>query len=100
MMTLFTILQTSPQVLEKSAEMAEKDPYGIILTVVSVCVVFVALIALSLAYTFIGRFYSEKKRATANTQDATYAAIGMALHQYLNETVHDKESYKITIRRK
>ena len=99
-MNLFTILQTSSQVLEKSAEIAEKDPYGIILTAVSVSVVFVALIALFLAYTFIGKFYSEKKRATTDTEDATYAAIGMALHQYLNETVHDKESDKITIRRK
>ena len=99
-MNPFTILQTSSQVLEKSAEIAEKDPYGIILTAVSVSVVFVALIALFLAYTFIGKFYSEKKRATTDTEDATYAAIGMALHQYLNETVHDKESYKITIRRK
>ena len=29
-----------------------------------------------------------------------YAAIGMALHQYLNDTVHDMESYIITIKRK
>ena len=30
----------------------------------------------------------------------TYAAIGLALHQYLNETVHDNESYIITIKRR
>ena len=30
----------------------------------------------------------------------TYAAIGMALHQYFNDTVHDLESYIITIKRK
>jgi hypothetical protein len=29
-----------------------------------------------------------------------YAAIGMAVHQYLSDTVHDNESYIITIRRK
>ena len=29
-----------------------------------------------------------------------YAAIGMALHQYLNDTVHDNESYIITIKRR
>ena len=29
-----------------------------------------------------------------------YAAIAMALHQYLNDTVHDNESYLITIKRK
>ena len=30
----------------------------------------------------------------------TYAAIGLALHQYLNDIVHDDESYIITIKRK
>ena len=29
-----------------------------------------------------------------------YAAISMAMHQYLNDTVHDMESYIITIIRK
>lgn len=29
-----------------------------------------------------------------------YAAVGMALHLYQNETVHDMESYVITIKRK
>ena len=28
------------------------------------------------------------------------AAISMALHKYMEEDVHDKESYKITIKRK
>jgi hypothetical protein len=28
-----------------------------------------------------------------------YAAIGLALHQYFNDSVHDEESYIITIRR-
>ena len=43
-----------------------------------------------------------------NSQDITdetvegevYAAIGMAIHQYMNDTVHDLESYIITIKRK
>jgi hypothetical protein len=30
----------------------------------------------------------------------TYAAIGLALHRYLQDTVHDNESYIITIKRK
>mgnify|MGYP002512397630 CR=1 FL=1 len=54
-MTGFAILQTSASVLQKSAEMAEKDPHGAIITLVSVSVVFCALIILYFAYTFIGK---------------------------------------------
>lgn len=121
------LLQVSESVLVKSAEMAEKDPHGAIITLVSVTVVFVALIVLYFAYTFIGKLSSgaiklkrpEKKAvkpakggptpeeaaaiALALDQEMNgevYAAIGIALHQYLNDTVHDMESYIITIRRK
>ena len=120
------ILQVSVSVIAKSAEMAEKDPHGVIITLVSVSVVFVALVILYFAYSFIGKLSSgefkmpEKKRKAAVAKGATegeiaaaialaldqemngevYAAISMALHQYLNETVHDNESYVITIKRK
>ena len=52
-----------------------------------------------------GRMSDEVAAAIAMALDKesgseTYAAIGMALHQYLNDTVHDLESYIITIRRK
>ena len=57
-MTGFAILQTSASVLQKSAEMAEKDPHGVIITLVSVSVVFCALIILYFAYTFIGKLSS------------------------------------------
>lgn len=123
----FAILQTSSSVLTKSAEMADKDPHGAIITLVSVSVVFIALIVLYFAYTFIGNISSgkvnlPKKRDKAknvksegpSAEEAAaiamaldqefngeaYAAIGMALHQYFNDTVHDNESYIITIRRK
>ena len=126
-MTGFAILQTSASVLQKSAEMAEKDPHGVIITLVSVSVVFCALIILYFAYTFIGNLSSGKiilpKRKPAESKvkttgptpeeaaaiamaldqelnGETYAAIGMALHQYFNDTVHDNESYIITIKRK
>ena len=126
-MTGFAILQTSASVLQKSAEMADKDPHGAIITLVSVSVVFVALIVLYFAYTFIGSLSSGKitlpkrKNSTKNDKTAgpppeeaaaiamaldqkfngeTYAAIGMALHKYFNDTVHDNESYIITIKRK
>lgn len=123
-MTGFAILQTAQSVLDKSAEMAEKDPHGVIITLVSVCVVFFALIILYFAYDFIGKVSSgkwklpEKKKKTKTevppAEEAaaiamaldqemngeTYAAIAMALHQYFNGTVHDSESYMITIKRK
>ena len=122
------LLQVSESVIRKSAEMAEKDPHGAIITLVSVTVVFVALIILYFAYTFIGKLSSgeiklkmpEKKAAPKPVKGGptpeeaaaialaldqemngeVYAAIGMALHQYLNDTVHDMESYIITIKRK
>lgn len=124
----FALLQTSANVLAKSAEMAEKDPHGVIITLVSVSVVFSALIILYFAYTFIGKLSSGqikfpelKKKARKTVKGGTpspeeaaaialaldselngevYAAIGLAMHQYLNDTVHDMESYIITIKRK
>ncbi len=121
------ILQVSESVIVKSAEMAEKDPHGAIITLVSVSVVFVALIVLYFAYTFIGKlssgeikFRMPKKQKKAMVKGAqedevaaaialaldqemngeVYAAISLAIHQYLNDTVHDNESYIITIKRK
>lgn len=126
-MNPFNLLQVSESVIVKSAEMAEKDPHGAIITLVSVSVVFVALIVLYFAYTFIGKLSSgeikfkmpEKKKAKEakgapddkiaaaialalyqEMNGEVYAAISMALHQYLNDTVHDNESYIITIKRK
>ena len=123
------LLQVSENVVRKSAEMAARDPHGIIITVVSVAVVFTALVVLYFAYTFVGkavngkydwkslvRHFKRKSKgkgmpseeeaaaiAMALDQELngeTYAAIGLALHQYLNDTVHDNESYIITIKRK
>lgn len=123
------LLQVSENVVRKSAEMAARDPHGIIITVVSVAVVFTALVVLYFAYTFVGKAVNgkfdwkslvrrfkrkskgkgmpseEEAAAIAMALDQelngeTYAAIGLALHQYLNDTVHDNESYIITIKRK
>lgn len=123
------LLQVSENVVRKSAEMALRDPHGIIITVVSVAVVFTALVVLYFAYTFVGKAVNGKfdwkslagrlkRKATAKgvpseeetaaiamaldqeLNGETYAAIGLALHQYLNDTVHDNESYIITIKRK
>ena len=104
-----------------SQKMARQDPYGVILSIVSVSVVFASLIILWILFSTL---FSEKKKkketkpapkakAGEMTDEVaaaismaldeelngeTYAAIGMALHQYLNETVHDQESFVITIR--
>ena len=122
----FILLQASQTVAEKSADMLEKDPHGAIITLVSVTVVFTALVILYFAYTLIGKISSgqfklperkRKSKASKESPDAeiaaaiamaldqemngeAYAAIGLALHQYLNDTVHDMESYIITIKRK
>ena len=118
-MNTFMLLQTSPTVAEKSADMLVKDPHGAIITLVSVPVVFAALVILYFAYTFIGKLSSGQIKLTLpkrkpkavkpagaggaldqEMNGEVYAAIGMAMHQYLNDTVHDMESYIITIRRK
>lgn len=126
-MNSIILLEVAGNVAQKSAEMAEKDPHGLIITLVSVSVVFIALIILYFAYTLIGKAVngkismksSEKSSRNASSykpsdkeaaaiamaldhelNGETYAAIGMALHQYLNDTVHDNESYIITIKRK
>ena len=128
-MDTFMLLQVSENVVRKSAEMAARDPHGIIITMVSVAVVFTALVVLYFAYTFVGKAVNgkfdwkslvrrfkrkskgkgmpseEEAAAIAMALDQelngeTYAAIGLALHQYLNDTVHDNESYIITIKRK
>lgn len=126
-MNSLELLQVSDNVLLKSAEMAQKDPHGSIITLVSIGVVFMALIILYIAYSMIGKIISghinipsiiskakTSKRPKQTDEVAvaiamaldkelngeTYAAISLAMHQYLNDTVHDIESYVITIRRK
>ena len=100
------LLQVSQSVIEKSAEMSEKDPHGAIITLVSVCVVFTALVILYFAYTFVGkavngemdwksffRWFSRKpsyvnmvgpsaKTGSPTAEEA--AAIALALDQELN----------------
>lgn len=98
----------------------ETDPHGWTLSIVSVSVVFCALLILFLIYNLSGNIFSGKfkRKARAATPDgATAAAIAMALdryttsddavpaaiaaalHLYLSESVHDIEPGIITIRR-
>ena len=100
-----TFLQVSENVIRKSAEMAEKDPHGFIITLVSVSVVFAALILLYFAYSFIGMVLNGKitlknrRSKDEKPSDEVASAIAMALDQEFNKSVHDEESYIITIRR-
>ena len=99
------LLQAS-EVAVKSAAMAEKDPHGFIITIVSVLVVFASLIILYFAYKLTGILVnktvksSEEAADNAQADEETAAAISMALEQHLAANAHDKESYIITIRRK
>ena len=89
--------------------MAERDPHGWILTLTSISVVFSALIILWIIFGILGKIFTRKK--TPRSPDpvvapalsgegeagAETAAIALALHLYLSETVHDAESFVITI---
>lgn len=104
--------------------MASIDPHGWTLTLISVSVVFAALIVLYFVYSFSGSLFSGKfkrtpkpKKAVKGTPDAevaaaialaldmenggdVYAAIATAVHLYFNDSVHDVEPGIITIVRK
>ena len=104
-MNIITLLQTSTKILGKSEEIQANDPYGIIITLISITMVFCALTALYLAYSVIGKLFSPQKGADNNmpaykVPDEVAAAISMALDQHFKENVHDDESYIITIKRK
>ena len=104
--------------------MAQVDPHGWTLTLISVCVVFCALVILYFIYTLSGNIFSgkikfgkKKEKAGAETVDESAvaaaialavdaetckgdeaAAIALALHLHLNGGVHDIEPGIITIR--
>jgi Na+-transporting methylmalonyl-CoA/oxaloacetate decarboxylase gamma subunit len=98
--------------------MAQTDPHGWTLTLISVTTVFAALIILYFIYNFSGNIFSgkykRKPKAKKGTPDAEvaaaialaldmeqggddYAAIATAVHLYLTESVHDVEPGIVTI---
>lgn len=117
------------RVAQKAAHIAEVDPHGFTLTLVSVSVVFGSLFLLFIAYTITGRIFTGKslifklvdkcRRHRGNDADQAAAiavaldmymnggkddeeaaAIALALHCYLDsDAVHDVESGIITIKR-
>lgn len=113
----------------KAEKLMRTDPHGFTLTLVAVGVVFLALVVLYLCYTLVGAICTGKFRRPGGKKagkkagkagkaaegeiaaaialalrleggNETEAAIALALDRYLNESVHDNESYVITIRRK
>ena len=104
--------------------MKEKDPHGWVLTLISVSTVFIALTILAFIFGWIGN--ANKKAATPKPAKGAkptkngnmtpevaavismalslefggevYAAIAMALDDYLGGGIHDEESFVITIR--
>ena len=107
--------------------MLETDPHGWTLTLISVSVVFTALIVLYFIYSFSGSIFSGKfkrapkpKKRSVIPSDAEgsqiaaaialaldmecsgdeYAAIAAAVHLYLNDAIHDVEPGIVTIVRK
>lgn len=113
-----------------SQRMEKEDEHGFVLTLVSVTVVFTALIILWWLFSLLGKVSGGegKKSCTCKKESRAkagkfgkmtpetaaaiamaldqemngevYAAIAAALHLYAEESVHDKESFVITIQRK
>ena len=100
--------------------MAETDPHGFTLAIIAVCTVFTALVILYFVYSFIGKLSqpsapkakkSKKVKGAPDEETAAAiamaleaeiggevnAAIALALHLHLNDTVHDIEPGIITI---
>ena len=85
---------------------ARSVPNAFILTLISITIVFLALICLTYTYSIIGKianmsFRRQKKQKDSDKPgEKEAAAIAIALNMYMNEEVHDEESYVITIKRK
>ena len=98
--SLFSIVLTAG-----ADRMAVTDPHGWTLTVISITVVFAALIILYCIYgllgeIFMGTFKRKKKpeETKEDTPDAeTAAAIALALEMYVRDNLHDSEPGVITI---
>ena len=81
-------------------------PNAFILTLISITIVFLALICLTYTYSIIGKianmsFRRQKKQKDSDKPgEKEAAAIAIALNMYMNEEMHDEESYVITIKRK
>jgi len=109
-------LAANPRVAQKAAHMSEIDSHGSTLTLVSVSVVFGALIILYIAYSISGKLFTRQKKSSApaaissskpdivTNEEEIAAAIAIALYEEelslaasQPEGIHDYESGIITI---
>ena len=86
-------------------KMAQTDPHGWTLTLISVAVVFSALVILFGVYSLFGKVFAEKEKKPLVPKKVSgdadvEAAIAAAVSLYLSESVHDAESGVVTIIRK
>lgn len=95
-MNAFTLLQMPEHVAKQSEMLAEIDPHGIILSTTSILMVFSSLLILFISYLLIGKCVKKIETREKNCPKATHYNQKTEKH----ESVHDKESYIITIRRK
>lgn len=96
-------------VVEKAMHMAQVDPHGWIITLVSISLVFLVLLLLCVVYTISGYYFthrhvlhkhSHQLRKESSISDEEAAAVAAALNAYFAETgSHDRESGIITIKR-
>lgn len=115
-MTLFAILQSqaASQVVHKAAkEFGEMDPYGVVMMIIAMAVVFSGLLLLYLTFKYVSKLYTldiknrlkrrnpEKEIREEDFEETSgeiNAAIALALHMYRNQ-LHDMEDTVITIRK-
>lgn len=100
-----------------SNRIAREDPHGWILTIVSISVVFLSLTILWILFNRLFQPKEKKNKKIAKGSNITpetaaaismaidmecggerYAAIALALDRFLNKTIHDNESFIITIK--
>lgn len=94
----------------RSEMMKETDPYGWIMSVLAMSVVFLALVLLTFVFKGTGKialnmtqkkadaYGKTKKVSMAETSGEVFAAIAMALHMYARENeVHDLETTILTM---
>lgn len=91
----------------------EKDPFGIIITITSMSVVFLLLLLVAVSFKFTGNYFKKQNKAkqappkkqtnttppiqAQNTNEI--AAIAMALHLYINDNYHEEEATGFHIQR-
>jgi Na+-transporting methylmalonyl-CoA/oxaloacetate decarboxylase gamma subunit len=103
MLTLL-LPQVDSLTMAHSADMATKDPHGILLTLTSVTIVFLVIVSLIFAYSLIGKLLNRQSRPDKEERkngpsEKEAAAIALALELHMKKEQHDDESYVITIKR-